>query len=185
MDLGRSRAILGGPNAEQSPVATRRFPHCSFGPFALRGLLRAKLLPGEVVVGWGSVERTVVGPARTMMIGLAMAPVFGPLLAAMLTHPKHRFLVVTDSRLIVLDSRRFDQPPRRRGRNAPSRLHVVAETPIGIVAVRPTAAKRVFRVALDDHDAPQSIEVPKQRGKAAERMLEALRVIANTDQDAA
>jgi hypothetical protein len=149
----------------------RHFTHCAFGPYELRPLLRAKLLPGEIVVGWGSVERSAIGPAKTFQLGLSMAPIFGPLLAAMLTHPRHRFVVLTDSRVIVLDAR----ARTRRG------LHVIAETPIGTVRVAPTTKRRVFKVALDESDAAQTIGVPKQRGKGPERMLDALRVLARDD----
>ncbi|MGP1310365.1 MAG: hypothetical protein ACTS27_09230, partial [Phycisphaerales bacterium] len=128
------------------------------------------------------VERSAVGPAKTMMIGVSLAPLIGPVLAAMLTHPRHRFLVLTDSRLIVLDARKIT---RGRAAGLPGSrgigLHVVAETPIGALAVRRTSQKRVFRVGLDEEDAPQSIEVPKQRAKAAERMLEGFRLLARED----
>jgi hypothetical protein len=134
-------------------------------------MLRAKLLPGEVLVGWGAVERAAVGPAKTVQVGLGMAPVVGPLVVALLAAPKHRFVVLTDHRVIVLDAR----VGSRRG------PIVIAETPIGTMRVSRTMEKRVFRVALDGVDAPQTIGVPKQRSKAAERMLEAMRVLALDD----
>lgn len=149
----------------------RRFPHCVFGPYELRPLLRAKLLPGEVLVGWGVVERSAIGPAKTLQVGLSMAPIVGPLLAMAVAHPRHRFIVLTDSRLIVLDA----QARSRRG------LHVIAETPIGCVRVAPTRDKRVYRVALDDHDAAQTIGIPRQPGKASGRMHDAIRLLARDD----
>lgn len=167
-ELVRRGAIPTRPDAEESLWMPRHFTHCAFGPYELRPLLRAKLLPGEVVVGWGAVERSALGPAKTLQLGLSMAPIFGPLLAAMLTHPRHRFVVLTDSRVIILDAK----ARTRRG------LHVVAETPIGTVRVAPTVEKRVFKVALDNHDQAQAIGVPRQRGKGPERMLDALRVLA-------
>ncbi len=173
-EVVRAGAIPLRLKAEECPrmaLRTRHFTHCAFGPYELRPLLRAKLLPGEVVVGWGAVERSALGPAKTLQIGLGMTPIVGPILAAMLTHPKHRFVVLTDSRVIVLDAR----ARTRRG------LHVIAETPIGTVRVASTVEKRVFRVALDEQDQAQAIGVPKQRGKGPERMLDALRILARED----
>lgn len=150
----------------------RRFPHCAFGPFALRTMLRAKLLPGEVVVGWGAVERAAVGPAKSIELGLGMTPIIGPIVVALLAAPKHRFVVLTDLRVIVLDAR----VGTRRG------PVVIAETPTASMRVSTTVQRRVFRVALDGVDAPQAIGVPKQNSKAAERMLEALIVLARDDE---
>jgi hypothetical protein len=98
-----------------------------------------------------------------------MAPLVGPILVAMLAAPKHRFVVLTDHRVIVLDAR----VGSRRG------PIVIAETPIGAMRVSTTMEKRVFKVALDGVDAPQTIGVPKQRSKAAERMLEAMRMMTH------
>lgn len=150
----------------------RRFPHCAFGPFELRPLLRSKLLPGEVLVGWASVERAAVGVAKSLEVGLSMTPMVGPLLSAALTHPKHRFVLLTDSRVIVLDARKGLAGGRGPG------LHVVAETPIGALRVAPTLEKRVFKVALDQHDGPQAIGVPRQKGAGSTRLLDALRLMA-------
>lgn len=135
-------------------------------------MLRAKLLPGEIVVGWGSVERAAVGPAKSIELGLGMTPFIGPIVVALLASPKHRFIVLTDLRVIVLDAR----VGTRRG------PVVIAETPTATMRVTETGQRRVFRVALDGVDAPQAIGVPKQNSKAADRMFEALVVLARDEE---
>jgi len=146
----------------------RRFNHCAFGPFVLRPLLRSRLLRGEVVVGWGVVEKAAVGPAKTFRMGVAMAPVVGPIVAAALSAPKRRFLVLTDHRLFVLDA----------GVSARHGPVVVAETPLGEVRVATTSEKRVFRVSIDGQDTSQTVSVPKQDSRAADRLAAGLRVLA-------
>lgn len=161
----------------------RRFSNCAFGPFALRSLLRAKLLPGERVIGWGVVERGASGAALTLQLGLSMAPVLGPLLAAAMMNPKRRFLILTDSRLLVLDAQASRDDRLRLAMDRPSSLRVVAEAPIGVVTVVKTDEPRKFRVALDEHDDAQTITVPKQRSAAAERLAKAMALLASPQDD--
>ncbi|MBX3353658.1 MAG: hypothetical protein KF684_12065 [Phycisphaeraceae bacterium] len=159
----------------------RRFANCVFGPFQLRGLLRAKLLPGETVVGWGVVERASSGATMTLQLGLSMAPLVGPLLVAAMMNPRRRFLVLTDSRLLVLDAQASGNEVLRLALDKPSSIRVVAEAPIGGVTVVKTDEPRRFRVALDEHDDAQTISVPKQRSAAAERLALALALLATDE----
>lgn len=155
-----------------------RFPNCGFGPFALRPLLRAKLLPDESVIGWGVVERASSGATMTLQLGLSMAPLIGPLIVAAMLNPKRRFLVLTDSRLLVLDAQSPGNEHFRLAAGKPSSLRVVAEAPLGGVAVVKTDEPRTFRVALDEHDDAQTIKIPKQRSAATERLAMALSLLA-------
>lgn len=157
----------------------RRFPNCAFGPFELRPLLRSKLLPGERVVGWGVVERGASGAALTLQLGLSMAPVIGPLLAAAMMSPKRRFLLLTDSRLLVLDAQASRDDLWRLALDRPTSLRVVAEAPIGVVTVVKTDEPRTFRVALDEHDDAQTVSVSKSRSRAAARLAKALTLLAS------
>ena len=139
----------------------------------LRQALRPRLLPDERLVAWGSVRRVPRQRAALLAVAMTFPPV-GMLLAPFILGSKPmRFLILTDSRLLVLKTRPSRHERREGG-------WVVAEANIASVRVLPLAKSGPFEVALDDEDPPQRLEV-LSRTRPAKRLVQAMHELARLE----
>ena len=91
-------------------MAKRRrwFANAGYGPLGLRPVLRARLQPGERIVGWGEISLTSTGSSSALVAAagtLGLVPVLLPLsltLFQLIARATHRVAVLTDRRLILL-----------------------------------------------------------------------------------
>jgi hypothetical protein len=86
-----------------------RFPHMPFGPFELRPLLRARLEPGERLVGWGTAHDQETLSTKLLDAGFTLVPLLGHAAVALRRSwrgVRFRLLIITDRRLLVLASTR-------------------------------------------------------------------------------
>ncbi len=105
-----------------------RFRNSAYGPMHLRGLLRARLEPGERLVGFAAAELSP-SPVRVLaQVALALIPGFGHLLAAAhgaVQGNRRRTVVLTSRRIFLLRSDRTGAEPQGRG--------IVAELPLSLL----------------------------------------------------
>ncbi len=168
----------------------KRFSGCWFGPFELRGLLRALRSDsqGERLIGWGTVQqRDGLGISVAMLL-LGAVPGVGPLLAMSKTQDFSRFLVLTDRRLLVF---RVDHRNPSDPKNAPEH-----DIPLALLTVGRTVEPHVFEVGVctdpaetNEEDSGMSrllgtFEVLRSDGGPPARLRDALGVLA-TQGDAA
>ncbi len=103
-----------------------------FGPIHLRHLLRARMDPGERLVGF-AVTQLRPTPAQIIThVGLALLPGVGPLAAlalATLGPDQRRLVVLTTRRLLLLRLNRSGPDPSGRGVLADLPLATLAENP--------------------------------------------------------
>ena len=83
----------------------RTFRHLDFGPLALRDLLRARLAPGERVVGWASAQLEQPLSLALFRLGLMVLPGVGHVVSGLLSSmvsPERSLLILTDARLLLI-----------------------------------------------------------------------------------
>lgn len=152
--------------AGDPPMATR-FTNCKYGPMHVRSVLREKLAHGERIVAWGVVQRSA--PNNLKVAAAAIASPVGLVLMSTLHQRSHRFVVLTDCRLLVFKANA--RPPLT------AEYALVADAPLGLLRVRAVRIDGPFDVALDDEDPPQRLDV-LARSRAALRLRIALRELA-------
>ncbi|TVQ59486.1 MAG: hypothetical protein EA379_10710 [Phycisphaerales bacterium] len=151
----------------------RRFPECDFGPVHLRAVLRRRLIPGERLVAWGTV-RSVPVSRPTVLALIGVAPYLALFLAPFLMQMRQsRFLVLTDSRLMVLRTH-----PRRGGIEAG---WLAAESNTATIRVLNVGGKLgPFDVAIDEQDTPQRLLVV-MNNRTGQRLARALHELARME----
>lgn len=187
---------------------SRRFQNLTYGPFHLRPTLRERLLPGERLIGWASVQEvtpvadaalffcrsaTVLLPGLWQLVG-AVVPV--------LFNVRNWAAVLTDRRLLLLDADRQALDTGLGGIVADLRLSSLEVDTRETLAIRPAfqpagAATPDARILFDENSGrdltdcdtfrlaapaqpPFWIRIPGgARGKgAAGRLREALTLLA-------
>lgn len=182
-----------------------RFRNSAYGPLHLRGLLRARLEPGERLVGFAAGEMSP-SPARVLaQVALALIPGFGHLLAAahgVVQGDRRRVVVLTSRRIFLLRADRAGVEPQGRGVSSElplSLLDVGYEPPLEAIGARPGGtrgrarpaqrrarrrrpeiARQVSVFYLTDLRHGGRIELALDRaGGGAQRLREALVVMAD------
>jgi len=159
------------------------FHACEYGPLSLRPFLRRWLEEDERVIAWGTTDPK---PRSADILG-AILQFFVPMLGwfllwALTGEEEHWLLVLTNERLLVLDS---SGPPgvgraalRRGTAMAPRQiriedLHVRRNLETGEFEIRSRGAEEAFRFF-----------VPEQESPAARRLRDALGRLVEIDADA-
>lgn len=168
-------------------MRARRFPGCALGPLSLRRVLRARLQPGEPVVGWAVAT---IGPVwwwRGLDMATAVAP---PLLLARTVGAVDatRVLVLTDRRLLSIYAQ--FRPPDERGRmplspDAAEADGVMYDGPLHALHVRELngAGGRRFVVADARGRWKQTAKLSGLHTPPAVALREGLSVLAETTPD--
>ena len=140
----------------------------------LRGLLRAVLQPSEHIVGWGTATRASP-PFETLRFSIMMAvpPLAGVLFALLST--RKRVLVLTDRRLLVVQTATSGEAPARR--------HVTLDAPLRQVRL-PQQKPRAFRLYLPPRPGkpkppPRHITLARTKAPPAKALAEGLALIAD------
>lgn len=152
----------------------RKFAMATFGPWALRPLLRSNLERHEHVVGWGIVQPVTSAFSKFSAAVMPMVPVFGPLVGAVLMTSmtkRRRVAILTDRRLMLVraDAKRLTQAA------------VVFNEPLAVLEFEVVGASASEQASLLIHYGgllPAAIEVVESSSPAAERLKEALFALA-------
>jgi|GEM_PF-1882628 len=174
-----------------------RFPIAPYGPIHLRRLLRARMDPGERLVGFSVVQLRPPPALVIAQVVLALIPGIGQVAAftlAALGSDQRRLLVLTTRRMLLLRLNRSSPDPRGRG--------IVADLPLATLLVdhasaseraqpaEPPARARSSRRArkparattftVTDALVPRRIAfiLPRTSSRAAARLRDALVVLA-------
>lgn len=146
---------------------------------SLRPLLRARLEPGERVIGWGlALEEPGVARAA-VTVALFAVPVLGQALAALslaLLVSQRRVAVLTDRRLMLLHPGRGGKCGSGRG--------VTLERRLGEFEIKPgrrtAGASAVQRFKLVPSRAPvRMLRVSSHPATASERLVLGLEVVSH------
>jgi hypothetical protein len=82
-----------------------QFQHTRYGPMQIRGVWRARRLPGERIVGWGVVWPPPSASQAALQVALAMIPALGQLAAMAIAGPgagERWFMILSDRRVMLL-----------------------------------------------------------------------------------
>lgn len=128
-----------------------RFQHSRFGPMEVRGLWRARRLPGERLVGWGVVAPPPTASQAALQIGLGMIPGIGQIAALAISgagNGERSLMMLSDRRVLLLSTGLVGIAPDGRGvrlDEALELLEVICDPPSRPrrrSAVVPPAARR-------------------------------------------
>jgi len=158
----------------------RNFNSCVYGPWRVRPVLRAHLDAGERVVAWGLTHRPATPSTNLLAIAVGLMPFVGPLLAPAVVRQNPRLVVLTDRRILFLRTDR--KPANRKGRV--DRTAVQLAAPLEEVLVRGSSGSW-YEVRILREDKVLRVDVPDQKGRPAERLREALRLLAADELSAA
>lgn len=146
----------------------RDFPNCEYGPFQLRRLLRARLLPGEKIVGWAPA---LANPPVWLLIavaGLALVPAAGHMLIMVILANHRRVVILTDSRIMVLSRLALAGDPGGRG--------VRTDLPLHALALKKTRSAHRFRLQARGSGRGETLSI-ENRTRPAERLIQGLNVL--------
>ncbi len=146
------------------------FDSCQFGPYELRAFLRRRLMAGEQVVGWGVVSREMSVFDTMMLVAAAMVPAAGTVLQAAIMSRTKRFMILTDTRLLML-------LPDAKG-CAPNGDGITFDTPHHSLTVARTSRARTFRVMGPGWVSAEPYKLPGGKKGAHKRLHAGLDVLA-------
>jgi hypothetical protein len=148
----------------------RKFKSCEFGPFQTRSVLKRVLEPGERPIGWGVVKRDRSLAEILLAAVSQFVPVLGLALAAVLADRLIRFVILTDSRLIVL--------PRSMDRRTRSiRIAELRNTPLDRLMVD-RLGKRAYTVQEPGKPDAEYYLIHWAQSEPGKRLIDGLNLLA-------
>jgi len=156
------------------PRAPKRpFPNARYGPMSVRRLLRARLLPGERLVGWAPVLRDPTVFELVTSAGLLIIPGVGQILMMLVLGRLRSLMILTDSRLLLVSMGPYGPDPAGRG--------VRADVPFHRLGIRPTARKRRVKLLMPGRPRFEEFVIEDASRRSHQRLLEGLMVLAAED----
>lgn len=152
------------------------FDNCQFGPLALRALFRERLLPGERIIGWSVAARQARSFDVAMVIFMSMIPIVGSFITVAYAGRFRRLIILTDTRLIMLD-------PSADPRNVRKRKPLL-DVPLHAVVVANTKKKNKFRVGAPGLGGVEIYTFQNERPSTTKRLVAGLKLLA-ADTDSA
>ncbi|MGP1345898.1 MAG: hypothetical protein ACTS3F_04415 [Phycisphaerales bacterium] len=146
------------------------FDSCQFGPLALRRLLRQRLLIGERVIGWGVANRQARSADIALIIFLSMIPIVGSVITAFYAGRFKRFIVLTDARLLMIDTGADAKSITRK----PPLLNV----PLHSVSVATASKRHRFRIRARGLPAVETYHFKGDPTPPTQRLIDALNLLA-------
>jgi len=137
---------------------------------SVRRLLRARLLPGERLVGWAPVLRDPTVFELLASAGLLIIPGVGQLLMMVVLGRLRSLMILTDSRLLLVSMGPYGPDPAGRG--------VRADVPFHRLGIRPVARKRRVKLLLPGRPRFEEFVIEDASRRSHQRLLEGLMVLA-------
>lgn len=149
------------------------FDNCQFGPADLRPLFREIAMPGERCVGWGAVHESGLFPVVASAV-LALIPIAGQLFSTMFIRKITRFVILTDTRILILAS---DYRTKRiGGERVP--IGVALNVPLNSVMVT-GLGRRKLRIWSREWQRPLRYAMTGRERGPAGRLSAGLRILAD------
>jgi hypothetical protein len=149
---------------QRSRPLTGRFPALPYSPGELRPVLRAKLQPGERLIGWGVVHEPPDPALALLAVAFHFLPFVSPFVGLLIGTDRRRLLVLTERRLLVLSG--------RAKMTGPGRVGVWADIPASNLSVRAGGSSGTYE--LSGAGRVVKIRIADKQGRGAERLREAL-----------
>lgn len=148
------------------------FPNCEFGPIQLRAIIRQAFLPGERIIGWAPAVRSARTFDVLMVVFLSMVPVVGTFVGVAYATRFRRFIILTDTRLIMLAPNW--KAASNRGANKP-----ILNAPLSVVTIAATGRRGEFRIAAPGLEGIERYQVRGDQPRTLARLIEGLAVLAD------
>jgi hypothetical protein len=143
----------------------RRFPNTDIAPHQLRPLLRSALSPGERLIAWGVGAEHPPASTALFRIAITAIPMVGLALSAAVGGPRHRLLLLTDQRLLILSGEARDL--RHPG------AAIATDASLGALTVKVGSLGMSYLISTPGRQ-PLSLAIDPKQSRPTERLCFAL-----------